>query len=224
MTEEQQELKEYVINKIGEDGQPVPDKSSENYTGKAQVQYPNGDTYEGDFKNGVREGEGTMTYGESGNKYEGQWKNNYKDGIGKMTFGTEAEYYGHFVKGKRWGEGVYKYLKAKDLYSGSWKNGLKHGKGTFIFNNTKMKLVGDWFNGQIIKGRWYFANGTYFEGIFENNYPKGIGEWHFINGNVVKGEFTHEIKEIEENVLKSRKEIIINWTSEPEVEDEKRYL
>ena len=62
MAEEPPELKEYVINKIGEDGQPFADKSSENYTGKAQVQYPNGDQYDGDFKNGVREGEGTMTY------------------------------------------------------------------------------------------------------------------------------------------------------------------
>ena len=25
-----------------------------------------------DFKNGIREGEGTMTYGETGNKYEGE--------------------------------------------------------------------------------------------------------------------------------------------------------
>ena len=92
-----------------------------------------------------------MIYGETGNKYEGEWKNNLKDGIGKMTFGTEAEYTGHFTQGKRCGEGVYKYLKTKDLYSGSWKNGLKHGKGTFIFYDTKMKIVGDWFNGQIIK-------------------------------------------------------------------------
>ena len=225
MADDQQELREYVINKIGEDGQPVPDKSSENYTGKAEVQYPNGDQYNGDFKNGIREGEGTMVYGESGNKYEGQWKNNLKDGIGKMTFGTDAEYTGHFTEGKRCGEGVYKYLKTKDLYSGSWKNGLKHGKGTFIFYDTKMKIVGDWFNGQIIKGRWIFANGTYFEGKFENNYPKGEGVWHFVNGNVVKGEFTHEIKEIEAEAKgKGKQATVIDWKSEPEVEKEEYYL
>ena len=162
-----------------------------------------------------------MTYGETGNKYEGEWKNNLKDGIGKMTFGTEAEYTGHFTQGKRSGEGVYKYLKTKDLYSGSWKNGLKHGKGTFIFYDTKMKLVGDWFNGQIIRGKWIFANGTYFEGKFENNYPKGEGIWHFINGNVVKGEFTHEIKQIESKAKeKEKKEIILDWKSELEEEKE----
>ena len=223
--EQQQEMKEYVITKISEDGKSVTDKSSEDYTGRAQVQYPNGDVFDGFFLNGVRDGKGTMTYAEQGTKYEGEWKNNLKEGIGKMTFGTEGEYTGHFVAGQRNGEGVYKYLKTKDLYSGSWKNGLKHGKGTFIFYDTKMKIVGDWFNGQIVKGKWIFANGTYFEGKFENNYPKGEGIWHFVNGNEVKGEFTHEIKEIEaKGKEKENKEIMIDWKSQPEIEKEDYYL
>ena len=214
MSEEEQPVaKEYVITKYGDDGKPYQDKSSKDYTGKAQVQYTNGDTYDGDFKDGVRDGEGTYTYSEAGNKYEGQWKDNLKSGIGKMTFGGDGEYYGHFENGKRWGEGVYKYLKTKDLYSGSWKNGLKHGKGTFIFFDTKMKIVGDWSNGQIINGKWIFANGTYFEGLFENNYPKGEGVWHFSNGNVVNGEFTHQLKDVE---VKDIQETFINWKSKVE--------
>ena len=223
--EQQQEMKEYVITKISEDGKSVTDKSSEDYTGRAQVQYPNGDVFDGFFLNGVRDGKGTMTYAEQGTKYEGEWKNNLKEGIGKMTFGTEGEYTGHFVAGQRNGEGVYKYLKTKDLYSGSWKNGLKHGKGTFIFFDTKMKIVGNWFNGQIMEGKWIFSNGTYFEGKFENNYPKGEGVWHFINGNVVKGEFTHEIKEIEAKAKdKKNKETIIDWKSDMEEEKEEYYV
>ena len=51
MAEEPPELKVYIINKIGEDGQPFADKSSENNTGKTQVQYSNGDQHVGDFKN-----------------------------------------------------------------------------------------------------------------------------------------------------------------------------
>ena len=111
MSEEEQPVaKEYVITKYGDDGKPYQDKSSKDYTGKAQVQYTNGDTYDGDFKDGVRDGEGTYTYSEAGNKYEGQWKDNLKSGIGKMTFGGDGEYYGHFENGKRWGKDVYKYL------------------------------------------------------------------------------------------------------------------
>ena len=239
---EQQELKEYQITKYDKDGNPQVDKSSEHYTGKAQVQYPNGDVYDGMFNDGVREGEGTMTYGESGNKYVGQWKNNLKDGIGKMTFGTNGEYTGHFSAGKRDGEGVYKYTKTKDLYSGSWKDGLKNGKGTFIFNATKMKLVGDWVNGQIVKGKWIFANGTYFEGQFENNYPKGEGVWHFANGNTIKGGFSQDIREVEDRAaipIKRDEEgniipytgkipmktvITVDWTSDAENINYSNYL
>ena len=149
----------------------------------------------------------------------------FKEWNWKNDFWRWCEYYGHFENGKRSGEGVYKYLKTKDLYSGSWKNDLKHGKGTFIFFDTKMKIVGDWANGQITNGKWIFANGTYFEGLFENNYPKGEGFWHFANGNVVKGEFTHEVKELEEKAKeKAKKEIIIDWKSELEEEKEENYV
>ena len=49
--EQQQELKEYVITKIAEDGKTIQDKTSEDYTGRAQVQYPNGDVFDGYFLN-----------------------------------------------------------------------------------------------------------------------------------------------------------------------------
>ena len=215
---EDQEPREYTLIKFDEEGQEVELKYSAGFTGQCKVNYRNGDYYEGTYKDGVRDGQGVYTYaGESGNKYEGEWKNNLKHGIGKMTYGTTAEYYGHFENGKREGEGVYKYLQTKDLYSGNWKNGLKHGKGTFIFSDTKMKIVGEWANGQIIQGKWIFANGTYFEGVFENNYPKGEGLWHFVNGNVVKGEFTHELKDAIEH---DKQEIVLNWITQRE-EDKK---
>ena len=45
----------------------------------------------------------------------------------------------------------------------------------------------------------------------------------FVNGNVVKGEFTHEIKEIEaKGKEKEKKEIEIDWKSEL-VEDKEEY-
>ena len=66
-----------------------------------------------------------------------------------MTFGTEGEYTKHFVAGQRSGEGIYKYLKTKDFSKEVAKT--DHGKGTFIFYDIKMKIIGDWFNGQIMK-------------------------------------------------------------------------
>ena len=52
-----------------------------------------------------------------------------------------------------------------------------------------MKFVGKWKNGQMVSGKWRYPNGTYFEGAFDNNKPKGKGRWQFENGNSVLGEY-----------------------------------
>ena len=46
---------------------------SKGYTGKGVAVYPNGDIYDGDFVDGVREGKGKYTYagGETPDRYEG---------------------------------------------------------------------------------------------------------------------------------------------------------
>ena len=165
MAEENQDENAYIITKYLEDGQTLTEHSSRNYTGKASVIYPTKDRYEGDFKDGLREGVGTYSYfKEEGpqNKYEGEWIQNKKHGIGKMVYGGIGEYFGRFENGKRHGEGVFKYKKNGNVYSGSWKYGVKHGHGEFIFEKTKMKIAGEWENGKILKGKWIFPNGTYF--------------------------------------------------------------
>ena len=87
MAEENPDEIAYTITKYLEDGQTITEHSSRNYTGKASVVYATKDRYEGDFKDGLREGVGTYTYfKEEGpqSKYEGEWLQNKKHGIGKM--------------------------------------------------------------------------------------------------------------------------------------------
>ena len=43
--------------------------------------YPNGNKYEGELQDGLRDGLGTMTY-TNGDIYEGKWHNNMKNGYG----------------------------------------------------------------------------------------------------------------------------------------------
>ena len=202
MAEENPDEIAYTITKYLEDGQTITEHSSRNYTGKASVVYATKDRYEGDFKDGLREGVGTYTYfKEEGpqNKYEGEWLQNKKHGIG-------------------------------NVYSGSWKYGVKHGHGEFIFEKTKMKIAGEWENGKILKGKWIFPNGTYFEGPFVNNFPKGEGVWHFTNGNTVKGSFGQEMKDNpnpEENAEEGEDNsqiTVINWVTDPQITDPTRDL
>ena len=93
-----------------------------------------------------------------------------------------------------------------------------------------MKIAGEWENGKILKGKWIFPNGTYFEGPFVNNFPKGEGIWHFTNGNVVKGSFSQELKDNpnpEENAEEGEDNsqiTVINWVTNPEISDPTREL
>lgn len=196
---------EYTLTKEnGETG-----KSSRDYTGKGKATYPNGDIYDGEFVKGLREGKGKYTYA-NGDEYDGEFKENNKHGIGRIVYKTggeaKGEYYGRWVAGKKQGDGVFKYIN-KDIYSGYWKNGKKDGKGTYIFADTGTKvgfsllffnckspqqittpkLIGEWAGGEFVKGKWMLTNGTYFEGVFDKNMPKGTGKWVFSTGNQVAG-------------------------------------
>ena len=90
-------------------------KSSVNFTGTANAVYPNGDTFNGEFVNGVssylyngcqlRHGSGVYTYGQTpeereagilGNTYDGSWENNLKSGIGKQHYEGIGDYYGYW--------------------------------------------------------------------------------------------------------------------------------
>lgn len=98
-----------------------------------------------------------------------------------------------------------------------WKHGKKSGQGVYVYNATGIKLMGEWKEGVISKGRWILPNGVYYEGEFENNKPTKaginhswkiidflvfIGTWYFKNTNIVEGEFTQKKPE-EEPVIKT---------------------
>ena len=129
---------------IDADGQEKT--SSHGYTGRGTAQYPNGDTYTGDFLDGKRHGQGDYTYArtnpeEEPIQYKGAWVDNNKHGIGKQMYPKCGEYYGYWENGERHGEGVMTYTN-KDVYSGNWANGKKDGQGTYIYFKTGEKYVG----------------------------------------------------------------------------------
>ena len=171
--------------------------TSRGYSGKAVAMYPNGDTYDGEFMDGTREGRGVYTYAATVEKYDGEWKNNLKHGIGKMTYSKAGVYNGFWENGRRHGEGVFTYSN-QDIYSGWWKFGEKEGTACYTFANG-MKLYGEWWSGAITKGKWIYPNGMYYEGEFENNKPKGKGRWVFKNGNILEGDYEQKPKEMDED-------------------------
>ena len=55
---------------------------------------------------GGKQGRGKYRYS-NGNIYEGDWKDDLKNGKGFMLYPTGAKYHGDWVKGKKHGTGVY---------------------------------------------------------------------------------------------------------------------
>jgi radial spoke head protein 1 len=56
-----------------------------------------------------------------------------------------------------------------------------------------MRLVVEWKDNKLVKGRWIFPNGTYYEGEFENNKPTKASRWYFKDGNNLQGNYNQTI-------------------------------
>ena len=76
---------------------------------KGEIEYPNGDVYDGEIKNHKAHGLGKMNYS-SGDRFTGRFLNDERSGVGTME-------------------------TPSGVYTGSFKNDQFHGKGVFQFNN-----------------------------------------------------------------------------------------
>jgi hypothetical protein len=108
-----------------------------------------------------------------------------------MQFPNGSYFHGQFLGGKREGEGLVVYA-SKDRFSGQWKAGKKHGKGTYIVHKTNSRLKGTWEAGELRTGQWVLANGSTFNGSFENKFPAGEGVWTLQNGHQVHGKYVQK--------------------------------
>ncbi|KEP61083.1 UNVERIFIED_CONTAM: MORN repeat-containing protein [Hammondia hammondi] len=183
------------------------------YTGLASVQYTNGDSFEGEFVNGRKEGRGVYTY-RNGDKFQGEYKNNKRTGLGRTDYSAGGFYHGNYENGRRSGEGTRRYANG-DIYYGQWKDGRHDGYGTYIFNTTKYKFVGQWRAGQLLEGSWRWQNGTVYEGTFEMNKPCGEGTWSFANGTRVQGSYSQRVLPVDEapdDDPRPAQKIELQWT------------
>ncbi|MFL2524955.1 MAG: MORN repeat-containing protein [Pelagibacteraceae bacterium] len=167
-----------------------------------------GNKYIGNFKDGDRHGEGSMTW-DVGDTYKGQWVNNKMHGKG--TYKTKLlTYTGNFTAGIIEGQGTAKYTNGA-TYVGEWKNNNRHGQGTII-DNKGNKFTGQFINNKQGKGvftkaitktkikdcvkgncengfgKRIYKNGVY-EGNFKNTLRHGKGSYAWKNGNKFVGEW-----------------------------------
>ena len=112
--------------------------------GKGLMTWPNGDRYDGEWKKGIMEGEGTYTYANAGYSYTGQWKKGFIKGHGTFRFSN-----GNVMEGdwESMGTGTGYLLFADGTrYDGPFLNGAPQGQGIKVWAN------GDRYEGTFVQG------------------------------------------------------------------------
>lgn len=120
-------------------------------------------TYEGEWKNGKRDGRGNeyMISSEVDNPplegfwagdlypriYAGNFSKDKYDGEGKMFLSGYLLYEGECKDTEPNGKGIAYYSNGQKLYDGEWKNGRYHGIGTRYRSNGEVEYSGQWRNG-----------------------------------------------------------------------------
>jgi len=155
--------------------------------GVAKATFPNGDTFQGEYKDGKRDGKGVYTFN-NGAVYDGEYKSNLKHGNGTMKLPDGGVYKGSWKADKRDGHGIYTYANG-DKYFGDWSDDKKHGKGSYQYAATGQQLKGVWVQGKLDRGTLKNEDGTKFVGTFNDNLPDGKGVYAFANGNNEAGTY-----------------------------------
>ena len=86
---------------------------------------------------------------EENSTYEGEWKNGLKHGQGVLSFlDSPRKYEGMWFEGRASGFGVFSYEDGS-VYKGSWRANQRHGRGV-LYRPDGVSYSGAWFEGQLL--------------------------------------------------------------------------
>jgi len=91
--------------------------------------YPNGDRYDGLWKNGKMDGHGVYVF-QNSEIYDGGWKLNKPHGYGRFVYRGGNIYDGQWRYGKREGNGILTYTNG-DEFAGEFSDDKKDGLGVY---------------------------------------------------------------------------------------------
>ena len=96
---------------------------------------PINDHYQGELREGKKWGAGKEVW-KNGQSYQGEYVDGLMSGFGVLTYEPSSEfdfYAGHFEKDQLWGHGTLTW-KNGDFYRGDFENGFMHGQGELKWN------------------------------------------------------------------------------------------
>jgi hypothetical protein len=164
--------------------------------GKHRANYPNGDIYEAEYKEGLLNGKIIGNSVEHNYRYEFSYKNGKREGIQKI-FTEEVRVEIFSVNGELEGESN-SYYKNGGSIRGYYKNGSYIGEITMTIDGDK--YTGSYkdgtFNGFI---KISYANGNKYEGNVKDGLPNGIGKFIYQSGDILEGYFENDYLSIKGN-------------------------
>ena len=75
-------------------------------------------------------------------------------------------------------------VDATGTYKGAFRDGKRTGQGVYETTDGSNRFEGTFEEGQFMRGRLYFSDGSYFEGTFQNNEPSN-GDVYDKNGALI---------------------------------------
>ena len=135
-----------------------------------------GDSYNGQFQNWLFHGNGTYIWGD-GESYEGEWYEGQRQGKGKyIHIGDGSVYEGEFFNNKEEGNGKKIWKNGAQTYEGEWKNGQIHGTGKMNFSNGGYYIGTFQFDKRCGHGILFWSNGYCYEGMWKDDQMHGEGK------------------------------------------------
>jgi hypothetical protein len=173
----------YYVGTIDESGEMA---------GYGKATWHTGDTYEGEWLDGMMHGKGTYTWTD-GDYYKGEYVRGRMEGYGEMK-DTTGLYIGEWVADMRQGYGRMVYTGG-NIYEGEWLAGMRHGPGKLIEVAANVTYEGE-FNRNEKEGRGVQTNadGDVYEGEFANGKPNGRGTYLWSDGSRYIGMFKDGVK------------------------------
>lgn len=146
-----------------------------------------GDSYEGEMKDGKYHGMGTYRWG-NGNVYTGEYVNGVRQGKGKFAFASGSSYEGEWKNGKYHGKG--KWTNADgSYYTGVWEN-------DDIIDSTKIEYLAPAYASESVKPaacakieRMEYDGGDFYEGEIVDGYRHGKGKYTWADGSEYEGDW-----------------------------------
>nr|XP_057937241.1 alsin-like isoform X2 [Doryrhamphus excisus] len=169
--------------------------------GRGTMSWPTGQTYTGNFKNGLEDGYGECVIPNNMlNKagcYQGHWRDGKIHGFGIYRYATGEVYEGCFSDGQRHGYGMLSSGKldktSSGVFIGQWVFDKKTGYGVYDDITRGEKYMGMWLDderhGSAVVVTQY---GVYYEGNFKENKMSGPGLLVSDDDTAFRGEFSED--------------------------------